>query len=179
MRWTVRPVVTLVVFIHNAIALESPLQPSEQTHDDGLVRLRDRRSSNGNHSADDTWAQTRDSFLATPVPFAMIEVGDLSLWTECDRMHLASPKHGAAIWFFNRLLTHRWRVPIGDVRAKVVVIPALIDWESRGHCGKRPWYQHLTNLTDAVRASHKAVPGPLLKQWKELPHLLIAQDFKS
>ena len=175
-QWTLCSVVTLVVLVDCAIALESLLQ---QTHENDGVGARPS-SGGSDHLADDgAWAQTRDTFLSTPVPFAMIEVGDLSLWTECNRMHLTSPKHGAAIWFFSRLLTHRWRVPIGDARAKVVVIPALIDWHSRGHCGTRPWYQHLTNLTDAVRASLRAVPEALSMKWKELPHLLIAQDFMS
>lgn len=166
------PIMTLAVLVDCAVGLE--LLSQQTGHENA------RRSSDGSdHLEDDAWAQTRDSFLATPVPFAMIEVGDLSLWTECNRMHLTSPKHGAAIWFFTRLLTHRWRVPIGDARAKMVVIPALIDWHSRGHCGTRPWYQHLTNLTDAVRASLRAVPGALSMKWKELPHLLIAQDFMS
>jgi len=103
--------------------------------------------------------------------FAMLDTNSLTLWTECNRTHLSNNKHGAALWLVDRLRDHRWRVPVGDPRAEVVVVPALIDWFNRKECGARGWEQHLQNLMGVVLASGKDTQAK--------PHVLIAQDYRS
>jgi hypothetical protein len=108
------------------------------------------------------------------VHFSMLDVNAFSLWTECDRTRLPSNKHGAALWFFDRLKEHRWRVPLSDTRAKVVVVPALIDWYSRGKCGPvtaDARHVHLDNMVGVVMAADNAT--------RSKPHLIVAEDWKS
>ena len=105
------------------------------------------------------------------VRFILLEPNTLTLWTECNRTHLSNNKHGAALWLVERLRDHRWRVPAGDPRAEVVVVPALIDWFNRGECGDRSWDEQVRNLLQVVMSSDK---GTLAK-----PHVLIAQDYRS
>ena len=102
-------------------------------------------------------------FMASPSRF--------SLWNECKRDIVVSEKHGQAQWFFERLESHRWRVETPE-DADLVVVPALLDWYSRGKCGERGYAAHVANLSDTVLATSGAAS-------RTATHLLIASDWSS
>lgn len=111
--------------------------------------------------------------VATPGPrFFMASPSRFSLWNECERDKLVPQKHGQALWFFERLESHRWRVETPE-EADLVVVPALIDWYSRGLCeGGRGYAAHVANVTDTVLATSGAAS-------RNTTHLLIAADWTS
>lgn len=96
--------------------------------------------------------------------FFLIPPESVSLYVLCDATQLSSQKHGLAVPFFKAAERHRDRVhSVAD--ADIVLVPALVDWFSRGLC-RGTWDAHLKNLTAVIAGTRK-------------PTMILAADFLS
>jgi hypothetical protein len=104
--------------------------------------------------------------LELEVPFFMYNPDKFSLYSDCDRTTFGNTKHSAALYFFDRVRTSKWRT-LDMRKAKLAIVPVLLDWFAHGLCNGTE-AKHVAN-TSRVIGSHAS----------KFPHVVIAASFAS